>query len=105
MDSFFPEHDDFTIMHEIAHIRMGHKEDSPLAEIIANYYVAYSFVPSPLPCLYDCSTEKDIVDTFGVSKTCGEFCYNRWRKWQIFSGEIKPYEKQLIDYYTKKIRR
>ena len=33
------ERQDFTIMHEIGHIRMGHKVDSMLAEMIANYYV------------------------------------------------------------------
>ena len=103
IDSNTEEHDNFTIMHEIGHIRMGHKEDSPLAEKIANYYAAYSLVPSPLPRLYSCSSIIDIINIFGVSVTCGEICFNRWIKWQLFSGEIKPYEKKLMAYY-KKIR-
>ena len=41
IDTMYEEHDEFTIMHEIGHIRMGHRGDSQLAEMVANYHAAY----------------------------------------------------------------
>ena len=52
IDSIYEEHDGFTIMHEIGHIRMGHRGDSQLAEMVANYYATYALVPFPLPSMY-----------------------------------------------------
>ena len=40
----------FTIMHEIGHIQLGHKEDSPYAEKCANYYeqIKYGYEPDKI---------------------------------------------------------
>jgi len=97
------EHNGFTVMHEIGHIRMGHYGDSALAEMIANYYAAYALVPSPLPGLYQCHDFVDIIDTFGVSMGCAFNCSKRCIKWDMYSGISKPYEKDLMEYYKKVI--
>ena len=93
----------FTIMHEIGHIRMGHKVDSPLAEMIANYYAAYALVPSPLPKLFNCSSFLEIMSDFEVSVDCAYNCAKRCINWQMYGGPIKEYEKQLIQYYQNHI--
>lgn len=100
IDTFYEEHDNFTIMHEIGHIRMGHKGDSQLAEMVANYYAAYSLVPSPLPKMYKCSSFIDIIDVFEVSIDCGYNCFKRYMNWSMYSGKVKQYEKDLIAYYN-----
>ena len=89
----------FTVMHEIGHIRMGHCEDSHLAEMIANYYTAYALVPSPLPDLYKCSSFIDIADEFGVSDDCAYICSKRWTNWKLYVGQLKSYEKVLLQYH------
>ncbi|SCY23305.1 protein of unknown function [Lachnospiraceae bacterium XPB1003] len=102
LDTFSEEHDEFTIMHEIGHIRMGHKVDSPLAEMIANYYAAYMLVPSPLVSLYKCECFEDICDRFKTSLDCAFNCWNRYLNWEAYFGIKKQYERDLIDYYEKK---
>ncbi len=102
IDSIYEEHDGFTIMHEIGHIRMGHRGDSQLAEMVANYYAAYALVPSPLPSMYKCSSFIDMADVFEISADCAYNCGRRCMNWAMYSGAIKPYEKVLIDYYKKK---
>lgn len=95
IDSLYYVRDDFTIMHEIGHIRMGHKEESDLANRIANYYAAYSLVPSPLYTLLKCKDIWDIENFFGVSEECASLCISRCRKWEQYNGFSKPYEKRL----------
>lgn len=106
IDTFDFKHDEFTIMHEIGHIRMGHKEDSQLAEMIANYYAAYALVPSPLPFMYDAiSSYIDIAETFGVSGPCAYNCERRCLNWHMYSGRRKDYEEKLITYYKGVLER
>ncbi len=104
IDSIYEEHDEFTIMHEIGHIRMGHRGDSQLAEMVANYYAAYALVPSPLTGMYKCSSFIDIADVFEVSVDCAYNCARRCMNWAMYSGVAKQYEKNLIEYYKTVIK-
>jgi hypothetical protein len=92
------ERQEFTIMHEIGHIRMGHKHDSPLAEAIANYYAGYTLVPSPLYKIHECSDVLDIAIKFGVSMECAGVCFKRIQNWINICG-YKDYEIRLLEYY------
>jgi hypothetical protein len=100
VDSLYYEHDDFTIMHEIGHIRLGHKEESDLANIIANCYAGYAFVPSPLYSMFGCKSKHDIIGKFGVSAQCADICYQRCVNWENYFGVSKPYERRLLRYYS-----
>ena len=93
----------FTIMHEVGHIRMGHRTDSPLAETIANYYAAYALVPSPLPGMLKCNSYLDIMDKFNVSPDCAYNCSRRYTNWLLYGGKHKPYEIRLMNYYKKQL--
>lgn len=104
MDSTYEPRLNFTIMHEIGHIRMGHRNDSPLAEMIANYYAAYALVPSPLPALLKCNSFMDIIDEFNVSVDCAFNCSKRCMNWALYGGPIKPYEEKLKEYYKKRLK-
>ena len=101
LDSSYQPRLNFTVMHEIGHIRMGHKCNSLLAETIGNYYAAYALVPSPLPDLLDCSSFIDISYTFDVSMQCAFNCANRISNWTMCGGVTKSYEKRLTRYYRK----
>ena len=101
IDTMYEEHDEFTIMHEIGHIRMGHRGDSQLAEMVANYYAAYALVPSPLPSMYKCSSFIDIANVFEVSADCASNCARRCENWALYSGAYKQYENELREYYKK----
>ncbi|MBQ6230807.1 MAG: ImmA/IrrE family metallo-endopeptidase [Eubacterium sp.] len=103
IDSSCEEHDAFTIMHEIGHIRMNHKVDSVLAEMVANYYAGYALVPSPLLGMYNCQSANDIIKYFNVSWKCASICLQRYFYWDMYSRKMKKYEEQLIEYYENKI--
>ncbi len=103
IDSINVEREEFTIMHEIGHIRRGHKTDSQLAEMEANYYAAYALVPSPLPRIHNWSSFLDIIDIFEVSQDCAFYSARRCMNWENYSGKIKKYEQELITYYRKRL--
>ena len=86
----------FTIMHEIGHIILGHKEDSELAERMANYFAAYSLAPSPLIAKYSCEDNIDLMNIFEVSDQCANICFGRYLNWQNYGGKLKDYEKELL---------
>ena len=104
IDSFYYEHEDFTIAHEIGHIRLGHKCESDLANKIANYYAAYLIVPSPLMYLFKCVKSEHIQKRFKVSEQCASICEKRFYSWFEYSGSEKPYERRIKEYYKKLIQ-
>ena len=91
----------FTIMHEIGHIMLGHREESVLAKRMADYYAAYSLAPSPLIRKFKCEDYLDISNTFDVSQECAYCCFCRYYKWLHQGGNNKPYENELLDLFHK----
>lgn len=91
----------FTIMHEIGHIRLGHKVSSPLAEKMANFYASYALVPSPLVKYFKAYSVDDIMEIFQVSRLCAYYCYTRFMKWVLYGGGQK-HEKELMNFYESR---
>ena len=90
----------FTAMHEIGHIRLEHKEESDLANQMANYFAAYALAPSPLIGRYKCEDYIDVANTFNVSRDCAAICFERYNKWLHFGGQdYKPYEICLLNLF------
>ncbi len=90
----------FTIMHEIGHILLQHREESDLARKMADYFAAYSLAPSPLMDHYHCDDYIDVIDTFDVSQDCAFYCFQRFNNWLHYGGGIKPYEKDLLYLFS-----
>ena len=90
----------FTIMHEVGHIVLEHKEESDLANHIANYYAAYALAPSPLIGRRKCEDYIDVANAFNVSRDCAALCFERYMKWLRYGGKFyKPYEIMLLDLF------
>lgn len=98
-DSHCENRQRFTIMHEIGHIELGHKEDSVYAEKCANYFASYSLAPSPMIEKLKCDDFIDIIANFNVSEDCAMFSFIRFLRWLKFSCKRKPYEKRLISLF------
>lgn len=90
----------FTIMHEIGHIRLGHKGSSKLAEMEANYYAAYALVPSPLPHWMKFDSYIEIAQNFNVSFDSAYYSSSRIENW-LYYGKPKSYEKRFHEYYDR----
>lgn len=85
----------FTIMHEIGHILLGHKDESDLANQMANYFAGYSLAPYPIMDLYRIEDRIQLARFFGVSRDCAQLCAKRYEKWKLRRG-VRLYERKLI---------
>lgn len=63
----------FSIMHEIGHIRLGHRESSSLAEMEANYFAQEALRPSELLEILNITNAQTIQNLFHISKTAAEY--------------------------------
>lgn len=98
-DSHTRERQGFTIMHEIGHIQLGHKEDSYYAEKCANYFAAYALAPSPLIGIMRCEDFLDVATIFGLSPQSGQYSFDRYIRWISIPGKLKPYEERLMTFF------
>lgn len=88
----------FTIMHEIGHIQLEHKEESSLAKKMADYFAAYFLAPSPLIGHFKCEEYEDVINTFDISFECAEICFQRYMNWASIP-KMKEYELKLLDLF------
>ena len=90
----------FTIMHEIGHIVLGHKQESELARKMADYFAAYSLAPSPLIHEYRCEDYMDISNVFDVSPDSAGYSFQRYENWLQYGGDLKLYEIELLNLFS-----
>ena len=90
----------FTIMHEIGHIIMGHREESDLARKIADYFAAYALAPSPLIFQLKCEDYITLSDIFAISLECADYSFQRYNNWLNYGGNLKDYEIELISLFS-----
>ena len=86
----------FTLMHEVGHITLGHREESDLAKKMADYFAAYSLAPSPIIMKYDCEDYLEVAERFVISNECADYSFQRYKNWIEYGGRISAYEKALI---------
>lgn len=100
-DTKFSKRIRFTLMHEVGHILLGHKEESELARMMANYFAAYSLAPSPIIDAFNCRDESELADIFVVTDECAYYSYKRYLKWCEYGGRIKVYEEALLNMFKQ----
>ena len=93
----------FTVFHELGHIYMGHKEESKLADKIANHFAAYAIAPNPLINSYGCQSEEDIRCTFNTSLETAHYRGEAYQKW-LYIKNTEPYETRLLELFKNKER-
>ena len=79
----------WTIMHEIGHIRLDHSETSDLAESEADFFAKCALVPPVLIHRYGLKTVKDVMERFRVSAESAKYalasCQRRYRNHPVVS--------------------
>ena len=93
----------FTIMHEMGHIQLGHKENSMYAERCANYFATYSLAPTPIIGLYGCEDYIEVSKRFKLSQESALYAFDRYKRWVNIPCALKPYEKKLNMLFDKKL--
>ncbi len=91
----------FTILHELGHIVLGHKQESELAEAEADFFAKYAIAPPMLIDLLKPLDYMDVAEAFGLSKECAFNSMRYYMKWLRVRG-FKPYEYSLVSLFTSK---
>lgn len=90
----------FTILHEIAHIILGHREHSDLAEAEANFFAKYLIAPPELVDIIQPNDYMDVARVFEISHQCAMYSFNFYEKWKrhyMRAGMVyTDYEKTII---------
>ena len=90
----------FTIAHEIAHIVLGHTEESRLAESEANFFAKYILAFPVLIHHMGLDDAEDISCIFDVSQTFAEYALSYANKRKQYGPETHTvYEDIILDIY------
>lgn len=90
----------FTILHEIGHIVLGHKQSSELAEAEASFFAKYAIAPPVLVNYIRPSDYVDIANAFDISLECAYYSMDYYGKWLRFSYGYYDYETTIEELFT-----
>lgn len=100
-DTMKPERIRFTILHEISHIVLEHKEHSDVAEAEANFFAKYAIAPPPIVHLFKPEDPYDIMEIFGLSFECAWHVMDYYKKWYWYHRmDNRSYETILLNLYV-----
>ncbi len=92
----------FSILHEIGHLELGHKEPSQLAEKEANHFAAVALCPIDLLDHYRISDPHQASDIFNISEECARNrlkALNRSRQKRPSDSRI-DFRRKLIERFS-----
>ena len=72
----------FSIMHELGHAILGHRQHSELAEIEANAFTVVALCPLPLIEHYGIEDAQTLARVFEISDECAEWRLGQFGKWR-----------------------
>ena len=71
----------YTILHEIGHIVLDHKQASELAEKEANFFAKYALCPPPLIHRLKIHDMYEISEMFDISYEAAVYAWKYYQKW------------------------
>ena len=101
-DQMPPERVTFTIMHEIGHIMIGHREHTEENEQEANFFAKTALVPLGLIVKLSLKTSYDIADTFGISLEFARNIVSHFNKSMIYPSICeKEVNSRLVELFFR----
>lgn len=81
--------------HELGHILLEHREDTPNREKEADYFLGYLLAPHPL--VLKCGSSCNLSEVFGISGACAAVASSQAQVRRTEGGPWRPHEKWLIE--------
>lgn len=99
-DEMIYERQNQTILHEVGHIVLGHKESTEEAEIEAKFFAKYAAAPPPLIHRSKASSWCDIQELFCLSMEASIYAWEYYQKWLFKTQPMRPeYETRLLKLF------
>lgn len=102
-DTAMPERINFSLLHEIGHIYLGHldedKKEPVFAEAEANFFAKYAIAPPPLINELRCQNAEALRSYFILSRECASYAYEYYTKWLNCRPEYTDLERELIKQF------
>jgi Zn-dependent peptidase ImmA (M78 family) len=93
-----------TLVHESAHIILGHSEESDLAEAEANFFAKYAIAPPALIHKLGLKSAIEIYNHFAISIEAARYAYNYYYKWLTYGNKhYTDYELRLLQLFDKAV--
>ncbi|MBP5698158.1 MAG: ImmA/IrrE family metallo-endopeptidase [Alphaproteobacteria bacterium] len=94
----------YTILHEVGHILLGHIQESNLAETEANFFAKYLLAPPPLIQELQLISAEGIINAFGMSYEASCNAWNYYTKWlRKTKGIYNPYEQKMVKLFRSSL--
>ena len=91
----------FTILHELGHYILDHRERSDLAEAEADFFAKYAIAPPPIIYGLEIDNYVDISDIFVTSKECAFYLMESFVKWINYGPKyFTNYEWDLLHLFN-----
>ena len=90
----------WTIVHEIAHICLNHSEQSELAEAEANFFTKFAVAPPVLIYRYNLTDVYDVMERFQVGYEVASHSLEHCRKWYWNHFGISAAEQKLCRLFN-----
>lgn len=92
------ERKNFTILHELGHLELGHTEHCPLAEAEANFFAKYAIAPPILIHKLRLGSYIEIQERFCISQSAAKNVWNYYLKWRNVDF-LFEYDERLNDMF------
>ena len=102
-DAALTERINFSLLHEIGHIYLGHldedKKEPAIAEAEANFFAKYAIAPPSLINELRCHNAEALRSYFILSRECAAYAYEYYCKWFNCRPEYNAFERKLIQQF------
>ena len=91
----------FSLMHELGHITLNHKEqDSPQKEQEANFFASHLLAPRMLIHYSGCKNAQDVAQFFQLSLEASDYAFRDYRRWHRMAAyRLTMADQAIYDYF------
>ena len=90
-----------TILHEIGHCVLDHKDGSDAEEAEAKFFAKYAAAPPPLVHHLQSPNPENVAEIFSITYTAAIYACNYYHKWLAYGeNRYKDYEIRLLALFS-----